>query len=269
MVNEPEDNYITGFVKLYRSFIEWEWFDVPNMVTIFVYCLLKANYEEKKWRGITIKRGQFVTSYETISKETKLSIRSVRTCIKNLLLTKELTKQTTNKYTMITICNYDAYQENKSLSDKQSDKQTTSERQSNDNQTTTNKNNNKLKNYKNDKNNIDYNEIVKIFNLTKHSNISEVQKLTDKRKKMINSILADFELSDIGDAFKKVSESDFLNGKNGNGWTANFDWIFNKNNFIKILEGNYDNKEKKTINRQTEETIRQNLDTTGYEGAFR
>ena len=38
------------------------------------------------------------------------------------------------------------------------------------------------------------------------------------------------------------------NGKNKNNWNANFDWILNENNMVKILEGNYDNQKKKKVN---------------------
>lgn len=39
----------------------------------------------------------------------------------------------------------------------------------------------------------------------------------------------------------KAAQSDFLNGKNNQGFIANFDWIFKPTNFIKVLDGNYDN----------------------------
>ena len=43
--------------------------------------------------------------------------------------------------------------------------------------------------------------------------------------------------------FCKMEASDFLKGKNKYGWQASFDWVFkNSDNWIKILEGNYDNR---------------------------
>lgn len=160
MVNESEDNIITGYIRLYRSFIKWEWFDVPNMVTVFIYCLLKANHKDKDWRGITIKRGQFITSYETISKDTRLSVRSIRTCIKKLILTQELTKQSTNRFTILTICKYDAYQDLKSSSDKPPDSLATNKRQTNDKQVTTTNNDNNDNNEKEE-------NIVSVFSFKK------------------------------------------------------------------------------------------------------
>lgn len=43
--------------------------------------------------------------------------------------------------------------------------------------------------------------------------------------------------------FEKASKSDFLNGVNQRSWKANFDWLINESNFLKVLEGNYDNRE--------------------------
>ena len=43
-------------------------------------------------------------------------------------------------------------------------------------------------------------------------------------------------------------ESDFLNGKNESNWMASSDWVMNPTNFVKILDGNYDNREKPKTN---------------------
>ena len=146
-----------GWIALHRQFTQWEWFDKPEMVQLFIYLLISATHEDMQWRGMDIKRGQMVTSLEKISAATGLSIRTIRTCLSRLKTTSEITCETTNKNTLITICNYGKYQgvENESdkQTDKQSDKQTTNKRQANDKQTTNpiynnnnnnNNNNNKL-----------------------------------------------------------------------------------------------------------------------------
>lgn len=88
---------------------------------------------------------------------------------------------------------------------------------------------------------IDYEEVKKIFNSV-CVKLPQIKKISDARKKLINARSKEYDLETIGKVFIKVSESSFLNGVNDNGWTANFDWIFNTNNFIKILEDNYINK---------------------------
>ena len=48
-----------------------------------------------------------------------------------------------------------------------------------------------------------------------------------------------FSLSNI---LQKIANSDYLQGKK-NGFKATFDWVFDsKNNYLKIIEGNYDNE---------------------------
>ena len=117
------------WIKIYRGMLEWEWFSISEMVHLFVYLLLKANIEDKNWRGIEVKRGQLITSLTTIQKETHLSKQTIRTCIKRLISTQEITQEVTHKYTLITICNYESYQEkketNNTLNNTQSNKQVT------------------------------------------------------------------------------------------------------------------------------------------------
>lgn len=99
-----------GWVTLHRKFLQWEWFDIPEMVKLFIYLLLMAQHSERKHRGITLQRGELVTSIPAIMKDCKLSEQQARTCIKRLKSTGEITCKSTNKYTIITICNYDRYQ---------------------------------------------------------------------------------------------------------------------------------------------------------------
>ena len=134
-----------GFIKLHRKLIEWEWFSDINTTHLFLYCLLRANYEDKKWRGIDIRRGSFITSLDRLSKDTGLTVRQVRTALDKLKSTGELTSKTTSQYSIISIKNYNLYQDN----DKQIDNPMTSERQTNDKRMTTDKN---IKNNKNNKN---------------------------------------------------------------------------------------------------------------------
>lgn len=50
------------------------------------------------------------------------------------------------------------------------------------------------------------------------------------------------------DAFKeallKVERCPHLIGDNDRGWRADFDWLTNKNNLLKVIEGRYDQKRK-------------------------
>jgi hypothetical protein len=98
------------WIKLYRKFLDWEWYNDINTSRLFLHILLKANFKDKKWRGIPIKRGQLLTGRLKLSEETGLTVQQVRTSIAKLISTNEITKQSTPQYTIITVNNYEDYQ---------------------------------------------------------------------------------------------------------------------------------------------------------------
>jgi hypothetical protein len=136
----------TGWIKIHRKFIEWQWFDKSEAVHLFLYILLKANHADKMWQGHDVKRGQLITSIGHLSIATGISQRSVRTLLKKFENTGEIELKTTNKFTLVSVCKYECYQIADEESDKQNVTQTTIKRQSTDKQLTTNKN---VKNEKN------------------------------------------------------------------------------------------------------------------------
>lgn len=102
--------YDNGRIALWRKFLDWEWYTDVNTKAVFLHLLLTANWKDKKWKGMLIKRGQLWTSYSGIAKETGLSIQSVRTAIKHLESTGEITKMSTHKGMLVNVENYDSYQ---------------------------------------------------------------------------------------------------------------------------------------------------------------
>lgn len=121
----------SGYVRLYRSFLAWEWYTDSNTKDLFLHLILTANWEPKKWRGITVERGQRVYSRASLAREMRLSERSVRTSLNHLISTGEVTNQTTPQYSIITIKNYDLYQQaaNETTSDRPAtDQPSTSDR---------------------------------------------------------------------------------------------------------------------------------------------
>lgn len=156
-LNEPQENYITGWVKVFRSFTNWEWYHDSKYVHLFIHCILKANHKDNKWQGQIIKKGTFITSLNNLSIETGISTQSIRTILKKLEMTKEITVKSTNKNRLITICNYDSYQE----INYEANKQLTNNQQTTNKQLTTNKNEKNIKNEKNNIiNNTEYFEIL-------------------------------------------------------------------------------------------------------------
>lgn len=87
----------------------FEWLDNPVVFYVFVRLLLNANYQDKEWHGITIKRGQLVTGISSLSKELNLSVKQIRTALERLTKGNHIGKQSGNQYSIITICEYDSW----------------------------------------------------------------------------------------------------------------------------------------------------------------
>lgn len=103
------------WIKTYEKLLKWEWYGDPIMVATWIHLLLKANWCDKKWRGITIKRGQLITSRTRLADEVGTSEQQTRTCLERLQSSGEITCEATNRYTIITICNYESYQGAKNI----------------------------------------------------------------------------------------------------------------------------------------------------------
>ena len=78
--------------------------------------------------------------------------------------------------------------------------------------------------------------------------LPKIAKLTEARKQKIRSRLDEFGcqpeewLTTAETLFRRVQASDFLTGRKTD-WKASFDWVFdNGKNWVKVTEGNYDNK---------------------------
>ena len=99
-----------GFIVLYRQFLDWEWFNDINTCHLFLYFLLRANYQDTEWRGITIKKGQFITSYTKLSEETGLTYKQVRLSLDKLKRTGEVAHEGHSSYSVITIKNWSKFQ---------------------------------------------------------------------------------------------------------------------------------------------------------------
>lgn len=137
---------MAGWIQLHRSLIDWEWYDDINTSRLFIHLVLKANHEAGSYKGTDIKRGQLLTSIETLAFETKLTNRKIRTALNNLKNSGEIATETTRRGTKLTVCNYNTYQKRKEASDTQNDKRSdTQNDKGGDTQTTSNNNDNNKK----------------------------------------------------------------------------------------------------------------------------
>tara|TARA_R110002167_G_scaffold10716_1_gene48482 strand:+ start:226 stop:843 length:618 start_codon:yes stop_codon:yes gene_type:complete len=121
-----------GWIKIHRQILEWEWYDEPNTLRLFLHLLLKANHKPRNYRGVNIKEGQIMTGYDKLATELGLSVQQIRTGINKLKSTSEITSVSSSQGTIIQIVKYKDYQVVTS--------KTTDEQQTDNKPITTNKN---------------------------------------------------------------------------------------------------------------------------------
>jgi len=129
---------MSGWIKIHRQILDWEWYSDNNAFRVFMHLILKANHKEKRYKGIELKSGSVVTSRDILAMETGLSVRQIRTALDKLKTTNEVAIKTSSKGTIIQVVNYEKYQIETN--------EKTSDRPTSDQQTTTNKNDKKENN---------------------------------------------------------------------------------------------------------------------------
>lgn len=108
---------------------------------------------------------------------------------------------------------------------------------------------------------VPYKTIAEYWNKSVKGNLSQIRELTESRKALIKERWYEYH-NEIYTAIDKVSASDFLTQ-----WKAcGFDWCFKKSNMVKILEGNYDNKDVSAPKRKDYSDIKaEDLDMKNFD----
>jgi len=142
---------MSGWVKLHRSILDSKYGKNPELLTIFITLLLKANHKTGFTSdGTQINAGQLMTSHSKLSVHFGMSRETLRRRLKRLESDGQIEQQTSNKNTVISIVKWHEYQSD----EHQVEHQLSSEWASTEHQLSTNKNNNNNNNNKNNKNNI-------------------------------------------------------------------------------------------------------------------
>ena len=99
-----------GYILIDRNILDWKWWNNNNTLKVFLWLMIKAQFHESYWGGVQIKRGQVATSMKNIESDNQLSRQQVRTAISNLKSTGEITITRYSKFLVLTIVNYNKYQ---------------------------------------------------------------------------------------------------------------------------------------------------------------
>jgi len=220
---------MVGWISLHRKLLENPIFKNYKLLQVFLYCLLKASHKEHDLMIgdsiVKLKTGQLATGRKAISLATGLTEQNVRTSLAKLEKLGILTIKPTNKYSIISITNWDQHQ--------QSNQQVTSSQPASNQQVTTNNNVN------NENKKIPYQFIVDIYHEYCPA-LPKVVKITDKRKTQIKKLWNDDERHQGGDFwrwyFSSVKHNPHWMGENDRAWTADLDFLINHNQFYKVIE---------------------------------
>ena len=256
---------MTKYIYLDESIINQEWFKHPPTVQVFLYLLFNASEEEHEEQGQMLQRGQVLVSRSKLARDLGLTERQVRTALSKLTkswsatntkswsMTKAATKAATNTKTIITICDYDSYKGEKLVGDQGSDQGSDQHKKLvGDQEKELKKANLNVVEKKEETVDIPAGKITPSYqiitdyfnNAVSNCNVPKIRNINEARKKSIKARLGEYDIETILNVIDKVVASDFLNGSSNTGFTASFDWIFKPSNFIKILEGNYDNRDR-------------------------
>lgn len=138
IVEEPSENYVTGWIRLYRSIQNKGWYSDSEYVHLWVHLLINANHKGKEFllngEIVRLKSGQFITGRKKLSEETGIKEWKIEIILKCFETDKQIQQQTNSRNRLISIVSWDLYQN----SQQQTDSKPTASQQ----QTDTNNNDN-------------------------------------------------------------------------------------------------------------------------------
>lgn len=101
---------MTGYVKISRKIMKWGWYRDGNTCRLFMHAILKANWKDGEYQGVTIPCGSFASTYQELAQELGLSVKNVRTALEHLKKTGEVAVSRHAKFSVFTVQNYSMYQ---------------------------------------------------------------------------------------------------------------------------------------------------------------
>lgn len=145
-----------GYVCLWRKMMDNGMMRNSCLLHVWIWCLMKASHKAHKMMvgfvEVDLLPGQFVFGRKAAALEMGMGEQSVRTSLQSLARMGNLTIKVTNKFSILTICNWATYQSNISQTNQQINQQLTNNQPASNQQLTTNNNGNNGENGENGEN---------------------------------------------------------------------------------------------------------------------
>ena len=259
-----------GFIRIRRdlfedpSFASVKFSRPMALIDLVQMARYKAGTEFVNGRPVQLERGQLCKSVRWLASRWKWDEKTVSSFISSLenggVITRKLPHLRGGLTSIISIVNYDCFDD-----DSHTDSHSTSHTDSHDTSHALyiekeNKVTKKEEKKEGDtvvspkKERVDFQFVQKLWNETmaRTRKIPKVAALSQARKDKISLRIAEMggwenAKETLATCFRKINESEFCNGENENVWVATFDWFFsNEKNWMKVIEGNYDNRQRKS-----------------------
>ena len=113
-----------GWYKQLRNIPERPWFKDANVVLLYTFLKATAYVADGKYEGVIVRRGSCPTTRAEMMEATGLSHHKVDSCLKKLIGYNEIFVKGYNRFSIITICDYDSCSASNTLFDAYDGQQT-------------------------------------------------------------------------------------------------------------------------------------------------
>lgn len=242
-----------GWIKLDRQILDcWIWTEPEpfSKRDAWIDLLLLANHRDAKTtfdgKLITIKRGQRLTSVRTLAERWSWGRTKVLNFLRILEEDKMILREADSRKTLITIVNYTKFQGG------EEDDETLTRHSQDTHETLTDHKQEVKNDKKNNKETSSLTTTVKEMVIASWNSLPEsiakISRIADgsSRQKLLQKRISDYGEEKVLDAIENIRQSNFLQGGGSKGWVVTFDWFIRPENFQKVLEGNYSDRNSAT-----------------------
>jgi len=240
-----------GYIKIWRKLEESGLLQMPETLATMLFLILHAAHKATK-RGtkygiVELERGQGILAIRVLAKDMNLSIQTIRTILVRLEKLEILTLKPTHSFSIYTIVNYSKYND----VSEQSTRELTNQQHTINTPSTQEQ---ELKHLSIKEETpvasdagipaCPHERIVALYHEVLPK-LPAVRVWNEKRRRALQSRWREDEsrqnLEFWGKYFRYVSTSNFLCGRTG-AFQATLEWLVNSSNFVKVIEGNYENR---------------------------
>lgn len=243
-----------GWYKQQRSIPERSWFKDANIVQLYTYLKATAYVTDGRYEGRIIRRGSCPTTRAEMMEATGLSYKQVDNCLKKLVGYNEIIVKGYNRFSVITICDYDICGTSDTLFDTYEVQQrynkgtttgTTAPLYIKEERIEDNLISNSIP-YKNERENNDVAlEVKKKYNSVFAGILPPCIRLSTSTRISVNECLRRFGLQSVDMVYEQIKNESFSLGNNKTGFIANFTFIFTPKNYQQYLERAQLSRQKK------------------------